>query len=108
MKRITKDAATVLHTLYSQFWARRKTGQSKQTASFFGSAESIHDDLCNSMCIEDVEDAMCELDRVGYLVNDYGDDTIVQCFLTSVAIADCENAFSDKICSLVDFISKFR
>lgn len=47
MERISKDAATVLHALYSQFLSRRKVGQSKSEARFFGTAESIYDDLCH-------------------------------------------------------------
>lgn len=107
MERISKDAATVLHALYSQFLSRRKVGQSKSEARFFGTAESIYDDLCQDLCLEDVEDALRELGRCGYLINDYGEDTILNVYFTDSAIADCENATKDTIFSIADFASKF-
>ncbi len=58
------------------------------------------------MLIDDIDEAMRELDRVGYLNNDYGDMTILQCCLTNAAIVDCENAVSDKAISVIDFLSK--
>lgn len=106
MERISKDAATVLRALYSQYQSRRKVGQSKREALFFNSVQNIHDDLCPEMLIDDVDEAMREIDRVGYLNNDYGDMTILQCCLTNAAIVDCENAVSDKAISVIDFLSK--
>ena len=85
MERISKDAATVLRALYSQYQSRRKVGQPKREALFFNSVQNIHDDLCPEMLIDDVDEAMRELDRVGYLNNDYGDMTILQMpFLTKL------------------------
>lgn len=107
MERISKEAAIVLHSLYSQFLSRRKVGQSKSEAREYGSAKSIKDNFCTDMSISDIEDAMRELDRNGYLLNDYGDNTITQCELTDLAIMDCESAIPDKVISIADFISKF-
>ena len=107
MERISKDAATVLHALYSQFLSRRKVGQSKSESRLFGSAESIQDDLCQDLCLEDVEDTLRELDRCGYLINDYGDDTILSVYFADPAIVDCENSIKDTTLSVADFISKF-
>lgn len=106
MERISKDAAAVLRALYSQYQSRRKVGQTKREALSFNSVQNIHDDLCPEMLIDDVDEAMRELDRVGYLNNDYGDMTILQCCLTNAAIVDCENAVSDKAISVIDFLSK--
>lgn len=107
MERISKEAAIVLHSLYSQFLSRRKVGQSKSEAREYGSAESIKNNFCSDMSVSDIEDAMRELDRNGYLLNDYGDDTILKCELTDCAIMDCESAIADKVISVADFISKF-
>ncbi len=115
MEKMTNEAATVLHALYSQFLSRRKVGLSKQDACDFGSAESIRNDFCPKMLVEDVDSAMRELDRCGYLINDYGDETISQCILTTDAIIDCQNLNKDKFgniingfISLADFISALR
>ena len=106
MERISKDAATVLHALYSQYQSRRKVRQPKYEAVFFNSVQNIHDDLCPEMLVEDVDEAMRELGRVGYLENDYGEMPILKCRLTDAAIVDCENAVSDKAASIMDFLSK--
>ena len=66
MERISKDAATVLHALYSQYQSRRKVRQPKYEAVFFNSVQNIHDDLCPEMLVEGVDEAMRELGRVGY------------------------------------------
>lgn len=115
MVKMSKEAATVLYAMYSQFLSRRKVGQSKQDACGFGSVESIKNDLCPQMSIADVDDAMRELGRCGYLINDYGDETISQCDLTSDAIIDCENLTKDKVktvvndfLTLADFLSSLR
>lgn len=115
MVRMSKEAATVLHAMYSQFLSRRKVGQPKEEASEFGSVESIKNDLCPQMSIADVDAAMRELDRCSYLINDYGDDTITQCSLTSDAIIDCDNLTRDKIgtvvngfLTLTDFLTSLR
>lgn len=102
MERISKEAATVLHAMYSQFLSRRKVGQSKQDACSFGSVQSIKDNLCSQMLLADVDDAMRELDRCGYLINDYGSNTICCCALTSEAIIDCENFTKDKLGNLIN------
>ena len=107
MKRLSKDAATLFHALYTEFLARRKVGQPKSEARMFDSAESIKNDFVPQMLLADVNDAMRELSKAGYLNNDYGSDTITVCELTDGAIADCEKIIGDKILAAADFISKF-
>lgn len=115
MVRMSDEAATVLHALYSQYLSRRNVGYSKQDASEFGSVEDIHDDLCSQLLLDDVDSAMRELDVCGYLINDYGDETISQCTLTNDAIIDCKNITKDKFknivngfVSLAEFLSALR
>ena len=102
MERLSKDAATLLHALYSQFLSRRKVGQSKSEAKEFSSAESIKDDFNFQMSTADVADLMWELSRVGYLNTLDYEDSIEQCELTDNAITDCENINVDKAHALVD------
>ena len=108
MERMSKDAAKVLYALHSQYQSRRKVGQSKADACQFGSCKSIHDDLCSDMPLQDVDESMRELDSVGYLVNDYGSDTITACYLTRDAIVDFERLAQDRVMSFLDFWSKVR
>ena len=102
MVKMTDEAATVLHALYSQFLSRRKVGQSKNVACRFGSVQAIHDDLCPQMPIDDVDSTMRELDKCGYLINDYGSQTITQCTLTDVSVIDCQNLSKDKFGNIVN------
>ncbi len=65
MERISKDAATVLRALYSQYQSRRKVGQSKREALFlipFKTYMMICVPKCSSMilmklCVSLIESA---------------------------------------------------
>ena len=108
MKRLSKNAKVVLHALCSQYHSRRLCNFSKSEASSFGSSESIHDDLCQSLSVEDIVDAQFELSSVGYLIIDPGDDSVACCELTHECIADIENVNLDTFMNVTDFILKFK
>ena len=114
MKYLTKDAAALLYTLYSQYLSRRKVGIPRSEAKEFGSAETIKEDFNLQAPVSDVTDSMWELSRAGYLVTLDCEDGIEQCELTNDAIIDCDNIAADKVHALVgglvslsDFVSKF-
>lgn len=106
MKRMSKEAAAVLYALYSQYLSRRKIGESKSIARRFSSALSIHSDLCSAMNFDDVDSALKELHRLGYVDNDYGSNTVTSCFLTDDTIIDFEYLVKDRLLSFTDFITK--
>lgn len=104
---LTKDAKTLLFSLYKEYSDRRKHGFSKSDSKNFDSAESIQESYFPEIPLPDIEDSLRELDRNDFLVNFYADDTIYNCELSDYAIATLEDLPKDTLLSIADFISKF-
>lgn len=104
---LTKDAKTVLYTLYKEYEKRRKHGSSKSEAKSFDSAESIQKDFFPNMLLEDLEDSLRELGHNDFLNNTYADNTVYVCLLSDLAIATMESQAKENLLSIADFISKF-
>lgn len=104
---LTKDAKTLLYSLYKEYSDRRKHGFSKIDSKKFGSANSIQESFFPEIPLPDIEDSLRELDRNDFLVNFYADDTIYDCVLSDYAIATLEDLPKETLLSIADFISKF-
>ena len=104
---ISKDAKTILYTLYKEYVRRRKAGFSKSEAKLFDSAESIHSDFFSNWLLEDVEDTLRELGRNNLLNNFYADDTVYTCELSDNAIVSMENQKKETFGTIIDIASKF-
>ncbi len=104
---LTKDAKTVLFTLYKEYVNRKKSGTSKLKAKNFDSANSIQENFFPKMLLEDVEDSLRELERNDFLNNFYADNTIYFCSLSDSAIALMESQTKETLLNIADFIAKF-
>lgn len=104
---LTKDAKTVLFTLYKEYERRRKHGSSKSKAKNFDSAKSIQENFFPKMLLEDVEDSLRELGRNDFLDNFYADNTIYFCSLSDFAISTMESQAKETLLNIADFITKF-
>lgn len=104
---LSKDAKTVLYTLYNEYLTRRKHGSSKSRAKNFVSAASIQENFFPSWLLEDVEETLRELGRNKFLNNLYADDTVYHCELSDSAIVVMENQKKETLLSIADFVSKF-
>ncbi len=104
---LTKDAKSMLYTLYKEYNDRRNHGFSKSESKNFDSAEYIHDTFFPELPLEDVEDSLRELGRNNFLNNLYADDTVYCCHLSDYAIATLEALPKETLKSIADFISKF-
>lgn len=104
---LTKDAKTVLFTLYKEYEKRKKSGTSKSKAKNFDSAKSIQENFFPKMLLEDVEDSLRELERNDFLDNFYADNTIYFCSLSDSAIAVMESQTKETLLNIADFIAKF-
>ncbi len=104
---LTKDAKTILFTLYKEYEKRKKSGTSKSKAKNFDSAKSIQENFFPKMLLEDVEDSLRELGRNGFLDNHYADNTVYFCSLSDSAIATMESQTKETLLNIADFISKF-
>ena len=106
-KMLSKDAKTVLYTLYKEYLSRRKQGISKSKAKNFDSAQHIHSTFFSDWSLENIEDTLRELGRNKFLNNYYADQTIYHCELSDHAIVTMENQKKETLLSIADFISKF-
>lgn len=105
--RLTKDAKTILYTLYKEYEKRRKHGTSKAESRSFDSAQSIQKDFFPDMLLEDLEDSLRELGRNDFLDNLYADGTVYHCALSDFGISTMESQKKETLLSIADFISKF-
>lgn len=103
---MTSDAKKLLFLMYCAYKNRRSNGKARQDAVLFGSytdvAELMPDDLP-----DDVDDYIRELDRLGFVGVQYGDDHVYECWLKSSAIAKMEQLPLDYLRSVADFILRF-
>ena len=107
LKMLSKDAKTILYTLYKEYLLRREQGISKSKAKNFISAQYIHSTFFSDWYLEDIEDTIRELGRNNFLNNYYADNTIYHCELSDFAIVTMENQKKETFLSIADFISKF-
>ncbi len=104
---LTKDAKSILYTLYKEYEKRRKRGTPRAQAKNFGSAQLIQKDFFPDILLEDIEDFLRELSRNDFLDNLYADGTVYNCALSDNAIAIIESQAKENLLSIADFISKF-
>ena len=104
---MTKDAKTVLYHMYKEYLVLRSNHLPKSKAKRFDSTESIQKALFPDWCIEDIDEALRELEINGYVNNNYASEIIYECELTDNAISVMENQNKEKLLSALDFISKF-
>lgn len=100
---ITKDAYNVLCTLYREYLNRRKEGASKVDAVQFSPAPEINENLFPGIPLDDLNDAILELGRSGYLKIYIGGAFLLE----KSAIILMESRFKNGIKEVTDFISKF-
>ena len=104
---LSTDAKKMIFVLYGEYKNRRNHGISKNDSKEFQSPESIQESFFPLWSIDDVDSAMRELDKNGYLQVVYASGTINDCCITDEAIAKLENQPKETFLNIADFISKF-
>lgn len=107
MDDLTRDAQKLLALMYRDYLAKRKAGQSKESAKQVGDIETVQSNLLPSSSADDVLETCRELDRSNYLQVYYADNTIYHAWLSDRAIIVMENRFKNNISTVLDFLSKF-
>lgn len=106
--RLTQDAEYLLCELYNAYRMRRKDGMTNDKAKCFGGSTSIQEELIPQWPTNDIDEAARELSRSGMLKCQYGDNTVLNCWLLSDGIIYMEHRFSDKLDQLVQRITALR
>lgn len=102
--KLTKDAEYLIKVLYARYLDQRQYGKSKFDSAYFGSSENICNTFFALWSIEDLDSALIELGRSGLVENQYADDTVEHCLLTTDGIIYMENAFGRKLESVLKYI----
>lgn len=105
--QLTKDAKSILFTLYKEYVDRRKHGFSKSQSKRFNSASFIQENFFPDLPLEDVEDSLRELGRNDFLDNFYADNTVYFCTLSDYGISVMEAQKKDALLNLANFLIKF-
>ena len=105
---MTKDAEYLLCVLYKEYTDRRNNGKSKSDSSYFGSSRNVFDEFFAEWNLDDLDDTLRELHRLGYTECVYADDTIYFFTLTTNGIAYMEQRFINKASDLLDTIMKLK
>ena len=108
MKKLTKDADTLICLMYKQYLESRKADIPKSKAKYFGSSHDIQSALLTKEAPEDVDETCRELDRAEYIYARYYDDEANDVTISDEAIIYMENRFKDGLVGVIDFLSKFK
>lgn len=104
---MTKESKRLLREMYNLYLVKRQNGNSRQTAKDFGRTETVQKDCAPSWSIDDVDDCLRELTRLGYLSSMDKTKPIYHCWLTDVAISDLEQYEINVIKDVASFIAQF-
>ncbi len=102
-ENLTRDADKILCTLYGEYLNRRKDGSSKEDAAAFNPSQDIQDELFPDTPLDDLNDALSELNKAGFIKMNITDSFELQ----KSAIIDLEGRFKKGLIEVTDFISKF-
>lgn len=104
---ITNESKAVLYEMHNYYSMQRKCGKPKREAVYFGSAHKIRENLFPELLLEDVEDALIELKRDGFISGQLCDNSIECCALTDSAIVSIERLPVSALSTLCKFLSLF-
>ena len=107
MPELTRDAEKLLLRMYDSYCRKVKSGSSKKSANYFGSALDIHDAFAPDSDFDDVSDLVDELKRCGYIDSDRGDNMALKVSISSAAIAYLQNLPKKKLLAIANFVSNF-
>lgn len=104
--KLTRDADVLICTLYKSYLQARKNGKSKPDAKILGGAAEIQSKLMPQWSLEDVEDTLWSLHRLGLISAMPADDTVYFSTLTDDGIIYMENRFKNGLSGLIEYLSK--
>lgn len=108
MDDLTNDAKFLLSSLYKEYILRRNDGVLKRQAIRFMNPEEIQKNYMSEWKIEDVEFTCSELIKNNFISGRYMSNKLDDIQLTTYAIAQLEETFSDKADSILEFMAKVK
>lgn len=108
MEILTNDAKFLVSALYKKYVERRDFKTPKNKAVYFNTITQIHQEIMPEWLYEDVEFTCFELKKYNYISGLAADNTLIGIRLTTEAIAQLENQFSDKVDKILDYMAKIK
>ena len=106
---LTKDAKKLLCLMYKEYKKRRKSGIGRSEARNFDSGAAVRESLSPDETIENIDDALQELFRAGYVNGRWADDICYAMLtLTNQAVEELEQLPAKRLESAVSFLGNFR
>ncbi len=105
--QLTKDAKSILFTLYKEYVDRRKHGFSRTFSKNFESSKSVHEKYFPNLIFEDVDGTLWELSDNNFIDGFSADGYMYTCCLSDYAISTLESQPKEIFLSIAEFISKF-
>lgn len=107
MSELSRDAEKLLLRMYDSYCRKVKSGSSKKSANYFGSALDIHDAFAPDSDFDDVSDLVDELKHSEYINCDYGENMALKVSISSDGLVHLQNLPKEKFLAIADFVSKF-
>ncbi|WP_407372360.1 hypothetical protein [Carnobacterium sp.] len=108
LDNLTNDAKYLLSSLYKEYVLRRKNDQTKAQSVKFIDVEEIHKNYMSEWKIEDVEYTCAELKKNDFISGRYLSNKLQYITLTTYAISQLEETFSDKVNNILTFMEKIK
>lgn len=105
---LTNDAKYLISSLYKEYVTRRNNGLTKAQAIIFVNAEDIHKNYMSEWKLEDVEFTCAELKKNDFISGRYLSNKMQYITLTTYAISQLEESFSDKVNNILTFMEKIK
>ena len=105
--QLTKDAKSILYTLYKEYVDRRKHGFPKSFSKNFDSSKFVHENYFSDLAFEDVDESLWELSDNNFIDGFSADGYMYTCCLSDYAISTLESQPKEIFLSIAEFISKF-
>lgn len=106
--KLSKANDLLICTLYKNYLEKIEKGSSRSKARWFGSSNTIQENLLNNWSKDDVATACWELHSKGLLECSAGDNIAYTTYLTDDGIVYMENRLGNKIDKIIDYISKLK
>lgn len=104
---LARDADKLICLMYKAYLEKRKSGQSKSDANYFGDTHTLHETFLPEQPFDDIDETVWELKRADLIIGDCGYDIIFHISLTPSAIIYMENRFKNGLTDVLNFLSTF-
>lgn len=105
---MTKDADRLICMLYKSYLEKRKSGEAKSSARFFGNSDEIRQAFLPGWSSGDMSDECWSLCRKGMLTCEQGDDLANEVCISDDGIIYMETRFANGLKEIISYISALK